>query len=110
MIETIKQIEMIKKNVNIILVDLNLEVKMVYGLKVGLVVEINGMQQDVHMEFTEDTLNMHKLEIVLIMVNQIQNLYIQIAFVEDRSFIKSQPKKEKMTVMINVTIILDSIK
>ena len=45
---------MTRKSVNTILVDLNLEVNRVFGLRDGLAVELNGIHQDVHLETIED--------------------------------------------------------
>ena len=54
-------IEMIRKNANTILVDLSLAVNKVYGQRVGLVVEKNGMNQVVHLVYIEDILRMNIL-------------------------------------------------
>jgi hypothetical protein len=56
-IKSIPLIEMIKNNVNIIQADLNLEVNKVFGLRVGPVVEENGMKQVALGEIIEVILN-----------------------------------------------------
>lgn len=94
-------IEMIRKSVNIILGDSNLEVSKVYGQKDGRAAEENGMKLDARLESTEDTLSQHKSNSALIMVNQIPSTNTQIASVENHSYIRNQRRKGKMGMMIH---------
>jgi hypothetical protein len=100
--------ETTSKNANTILVDSNLEVNMVYGLKVGLVVEKNGMNQVVLGVTIEGILKLLKLNSVSIMVIRILTLSILIAIVEDHSFIQILVRKENLEMMSHAIIILDT--
>jgi hypothetical protein len=99
---------MIRKSVNITLVDLNLEVSRVFGLKVGHVVEKNGMLLVVLWEFIEDIPRMLKSNFASIMENQTPKKCTRIVFVANHSFTKNKLRKVKMITMINVYFIRDT--
>lgn len=95
---------MIRRSVSTIQVDSNLEVSKVFGLKVGLAAGKSGMSKVALLETTEDILNLLRLNPVLIMVIEIQDLNIQIVFVVGPSFIVILARKEKKVTM-NLAII-----
>ena len=104
--KTIQLIGMIKKSVNIIRADSNSEANKVFGQKVGLVVESNGMSQGVLMVFIEDIQRVPNLGSALTMESRILSLNILIVFVENHFYTRNQPRKERMEMMSHAFIIL----
>ena len=87
--QIIRQIETIKRFVDITLADLNLVQNMVCGLKDGLAVEELGIHKAVQLMCIEDNQEIDNLDSVLIMDNLIQilnlNLHILQVFAENHS-------------------------
>ncbi len=97
--KNISLIKILTETVSTIQANMTSVVNLECGQQVGLAVEMNGMLPLVNMDSIGVILKQNSSSIVSIMENKILTLNIQIAFVEDLSFTKSQPKRERRLTM-----------
>ena len=99
-----------ERTASIIQEGLSLVQNMVFGQRVGLAADVNGMKRVAQWVYIEGILRMRKSSFVSIMENQTPSLSIQIAFVGKGSSGLSLLKKEKLEMTNLALSILDSTR